>query len=66
LPALLPFLIAEYHLSYAAAGFLVFATNGASTVVQPLFGHLPCIWTFLSSLGEKGSSAGCEPILFDH
>jgi MFS transporter, FSR family, fosmidomycin resistance protein len=40
LPALLPFLIAEYHLSYAAAGFLVFATNGASTVVQPLFGHL--------------------------
>lgn len=40
LPALLPFLIAEYHLSYTAAGFLVFATNGASTVVQPLFGHL--------------------------
>ena len=40
LPALLPFLITEYHLSYAAAGFLIFATNGASTVVQPLFGHL--------------------------
>lgn len=40
LPALLPFLIAEYGLSYAAAGFLVFASNIASTVVQPLFGHL--------------------------
>lgn len=40
LPALLPFLIAEYHLSYAAAGFLIFACNVASTVVQPLFGHL--------------------------
>jgi FSR family fosmidomycin resistance protein-like MFS transporter len=40
LPALLPFLIAEYNLSYAAAGFLIFACNIASTVVQPLFGHL--------------------------
>lgn len=40
LPALLPFLIAEYHLTYAAAGFLIFACNIASTVVQPLFGHL--------------------------
>jgi FSR family fosmidomycin resistance protein-like MFS transporter len=40
LPALLPFLITEYSLSYAAAGFLIFACNIASTVVQPLFGHL--------------------------
>jgi FSR family fosmidomycin resistance protein-like MFS transporter len=40
LPALLPFLIAEYGLSYTAAGFLVFASNITSTVVQPLFGHL--------------------------
>lgn len=40
LPALLPFLIAEYHLSYTAAGLLVFSSNIASTVVQPLFGHL--------------------------
>lgn len=39
LPALLPFLIAEYHLSYTAAGFIIFASNIASTVVQPLFGH---------------------------
>jgi FSR family fosmidomycin resistance protein-like MFS transporter len=40
LPALLPFLIAEYHLSYTAAGFIIFGSNIASTVVQPLFGHL--------------------------
>jgi FSR family fosmidomycin resistance protein-like MFS transporter len=40
LPALLPFLISEYHLSYTAAAFVIFASNIASTVVQPLFGHL--------------------------
>ena len=40
LPALLPFLIAEYHLSYTAAALLVFSSNIVSTVVQPLFGHL--------------------------
>jgi FSR family fosmidomycin resistance protein-like MFS transporter len=40
LPALLPFLIAEYQLSYTAAGFIIFGSNIASTVVQPLFGHL--------------------------
>ncbi len=39
-PALLPFLIAEYQLSYAAAAAIVFASTVASTVVQPLFGHL--------------------------
>ena len=40
LPALLPFLISEYHLSYTAAAFIIFCSNIASTVVQPLFGHL--------------------------
>jgi len=39
LPALLPFLIAEHELSYAAAAGIVFAANISSTVVQPLFGH---------------------------
>ena len=39
LPAILPFLIAEYNLSYAAAAGLVFAANFASSIVQPLFGH---------------------------
>jgi FSR family fosmidomycin resistance protein-like MFS transporter len=40
LPALLPFLIAEYGLSYASAAGLVFASNLVSSVVQPIFGHL--------------------------
>jgi FSR family fosmidomycin resistance protein-like MFS transporter len=40
LPALLPFLIAEYGLTYTAAGFLIFASNITSSVVQPVFGHL--------------------------
>jgi FSR family fosmidomycin resistance protein-like MFS transporter len=39
LPALLPFLISEHHLSYAAAAGIVFAVNIASTVVQPVFGY---------------------------
>lgn len=40
IPALLPFLIAEHNLSYAAAASIVFATNIASSIVQPIFGHL--------------------------
>jgi FSR family fosmidomycin resistance protein-like MFS transporter len=39
LPALLPFLIAEHNLTYAAAAGIVFAATVASSVVQPLFGH---------------------------
>jgi FSR family fosmidomycin resistance protein-like MFS transporter len=38
-PALLPFLISEHNLTYAAAAGIVFATNFSSTIVQPLFGH---------------------------
>lgn len=38
LPAMLPFFIAAYDLSYAAAAAIVFAVNMSSSVVQPLFG----------------------------
>jgi FSR family fosmidomycin resistance protein-like MFS transporter len=38
-PALLPFLIGAYGLSYAAAAAIVFATNISSSLVQPFFGH---------------------------
>src|SRR5512137_524688 len=59
LPALLPFLIAEYHLSYAAAGFLIFACNIASTVVQPIFGHLadrrPNPWLLPAGIVSAGA-----------
>jgi FSR family fosmidomycin resistance protein-like MFS transporter len=40
IPALLPFLIAKDHLSYAAASALVLAATISSSVIQPLFGHL--------------------------
>jgi len=39
LPALLPFFIIEHHLSYAAAASIVFASNIASSVVQPILGY---------------------------
>jgi FSR family fosmidomycin resistance protein-like MFS transporter len=39
LPAMLPFFIAAYDLSYAAAAGIVFAANMTSSVVQPVFGH---------------------------
>jgi len=40
IPALLPFFIDEYHLSYAAAASIVFAANIVSSIVQPILGHL--------------------------
>jgi FSR family fosmidomycin resistance protein-like MFS transporter len=38
LPALLPFLVAEWDLSYTYAGGLILASALAASVVQPLFG----------------------------
>jgi MFS transporter, FSR family, fosmidomycin resistance protein len=40
LPALLPFLIAERHLTYAAAAGLMLFASLSSSLVQPLIGHL--------------------------
>ncbi|MEO6857013.1 MAG: MFS transporter, partial [Solirubrobacteraceae bacterium] len=40
IPALLPFLIARDHLSYASASALILAATISSSVIQPLFGHL--------------------------
>jgi MFS transporter, FSR family, fosmidomycin resistance protein len=40
IPALLPFLIADRHISIAAASALVLAATISSSVVQPLFGYL--------------------------
>src|SRR5947209_14500171 len=39
MPALLPFLVAQYHYSYQQAAGLVFAATVLSSVAQPLFGH---------------------------
>ena len=38
LPAMLPFFIAAYDLSYTAAASIVFAVNMSSSVIQPMFG----------------------------
>ncbi len=40
IPVLLPFFIAEHHISYAAAATVVFTTNLVSTLTQPLFGYV--------------------------
>ena len=40
LPAILPFLIAEHHYTYAAAAGLIFAGNLLSAISQPIFGWL--------------------------
>ena len=38
IPALIPFLVAEFHLDYVAAGALMLAVTASSSLVQPLFG----------------------------
>lgn len=39
LPAILPFFIAAYDLTYTAASSIVFAANLASSIIQPIFGY---------------------------
>jgi FSR family fosmidomycin resistance protein-like MFS transporter len=59
-PALLPFLVSQRHISYAAAAGLVLASTLSSSVVQPLAGHLadrrPAPW--LMPLGVVLSGVG--------
>jgi MFS transporter, FSR family, fosmidomycin resistance protein len=47
-PVILPFFIAAQHLTYASGAVLVLAGTVASSVMQPLFGHLsdrrPATW----------------------
>jgi FSR family fosmidomycin resistance protein-like MFS transporter len=68
IPALLPFLIAHDHLSYAAASALVLAATVSSSVIQPLFGHvsdrlsLPWLMPLGPALGGLGVAlAGVAP-----
>src|SRR5579884_1925447 len=39
IPALLPTLLIQRHLSYTAAASVILAANSVSSVIQPLFGH---------------------------
>jgi MFS transporter, FSR family, fosmidomycin resistance protein len=68
IPALLPFLIAKDHLSYAAASALVLAATISSSVIQPVFGHmsdrvsLPWLMPLGPALGGLGVAlAGWAP-----
>jgi FSR family fosmidomycin resistance protein-like MFS transporter len=40
IPVLLPFFIAQHHISYAVAAGVVFAVNLVSTIFQPAFGYV--------------------------
>ena len=67
-PAMLPFLIAANHLTYAAAAGLVLAQSMSSSVVQPIFGLLadrkPAPWLIplgLSVAGVGVAVAGIAP-----
>jgi len=67
-PALLPFLISKDHLNYASASALVLAATIASSVIQPVFGHLsdrrslPWLMPLGPALGGLGVAlAGLAP-----
>lgn len=66
-PALLPFLISERHLSYAAAAGLVLAQTVSSSVLQPLFGQWtdrrPAPWLLPAGVAVAGIGLGAAALL---
>jgi MFS transporter, FSR family, fosmidomycin resistance protein len=67
-PALLVFMVAQRHLSYAAAEALILAATVSSSVIQPVFGHLsdrlslPWLMVLGPGLGGLGIAlAGLAP-----
>jgi FSR family fosmidomycin resistance protein-like MFS transporter len=66
-PAMLPFLIRERHLSYAAAAGLVLAQTVSSSVLQPLFGQLtdrrPAPWLLPCGVALAGAGLGAAALL---
>ena len=65
-PALLPFLVDEFDLSYAAAGAVMLVWATASSVVQPLFGlwsdRRGAIWLLPGGLVLAGIGIGLVPL----
>lgn len=70
LPAMLPFLIEAGNLSYTAAGGLIFAASFASSIIQPLFGHLsdkrPKPWLMPAGLLIAGGGMAAIGLLHDY
>lgn len=66
-PALLPFLVRDRHLSYAAAAGLVLAQTISSSVLQPLFGELtdrrPAAWLMPAGAAVAGAGVGAAALL---
>jgi len=69
-PALLPFFIADYQLSYAAAAGLVAALSVASTVIQPLFGfyadRLSKPWLIPAGVALAGCGVAFSTLMTDY
>ncbi len=67
LPAMLPFFISAFDLSYAAAAGIVFAANMTSSIVQPVFGHaadrFSKPWLLSVGLMLAGGGAGLTGIV---
>ncbi len=71
LPALLPFLVDEFSLSYTLAGLIVLASAVSSSIVQPLFGlwsdRRGTTWLLPSGVGVAGigiALVGAAPSYF--
>ncbi len=67
LPAMLPFFISAFDLSYAAAAGIIFAANMTSSIVQPVFGHaadrFSKPWLLSAGLMLAGGGAGLAGIV---
>ena len=67
LPAMLPFFISAYDLSYAAVAGIIFAANMTSSIVQPVFGHaadrFSKPWMLSAGLMLAGVGAGLAGIV---
>ncbi|HEY7199852.1 MAG TPA: MFS transporter [Candidatus Dormibacteraeota bacterium] len=66
-PAMLPFFVAERHLSYTAAAGLVLAQTVSSSVLQPLFGQLtdrwPAPWLLPAGVAVAGIGLGAAALM---
>src|SRR5438552_5473073 len=62
LPALLPFLVAKFSLSYTLAGVLILASTLAGSVIQPVFGlwsdRRGALWLLPSGVALAGIGMG--------